>query len=93
MALTDDYNAALNPIVQAQVTSAFYITASNVYSESAQTAGHTTRAAFATEVANGKVNWQALIAATVAFGSLTSTSTDATVNNAVAALWSMFAGA
>lgn len=93
MAFTDDYAASQNPIVQAQVQMAFLAGAANVYSESTSTPGHTTRAAFATEVSTGKVPWQPLVMTVVAFASLTPTSTDAVVSNAVASLWSQFAGA
>ncbi len=93
MALIDNYTSALNPIVQAQVTTALYGYANNVYSEASTVTNHTTRAAFANEVVNGRVALQPLIATACAFASLTDTSTDTTVSNAVAALWNLFAGA
>lgn len=93
MALIDDYNASLNPTVQAQVSLALYAAAANVYSEVNTTPGHAARAAFATKLTTGQQSLTPLILATIAFASLTVVSPDTAVNNAVAALWSMFAGA
>jgi hypothetical protein len=92
MALTDDFAAALNPVVQAQVKTALYAYASGIISETPQPTDHTQRLNFATTVLNGSANFDSLILATCAFASLTSTSSDTTVSNAVAALWSAFAG-
>lgn len=93
MGLVDDYAASLDPRVVAQVTSAIYQVASNVYSEVSTTPGHATRAAFATQVTTGKQNLQPLILSAVAFASLDAASTDQTVTNAVSALWNQWAQA
>jgi len=93
MALVDNYSYANNPIVVAQVTAAIYAAAANVYAESTAVTGHVNRALYATEVVNGRINLQPLIYLVVAFAALTPASTDTAVNNAVAAQWSLFAGA
>ncbi len=93
MALIDDYAAAQDPRVIAQVTAAIYSIAANVYSEVSTTPGHPSRALFATEVVTGKQQMSPLILSACAFATLTSASTDTAVTNAVSALWSMWAQA
>jgi hypothetical protein len=93
MALNDLYLAANDPRVVGQVTAAIYQAAATIYTESNPPANHATRATFATKVATGTVSLQPLILSTCAFASLTTSSTDTTVNNAVASLWNLWAGA
>jgi hypothetical protein len=92
MAFTDDYTASLNPIVQAQVRAAFYAAAVNVFGETPPS-DHTQRVLFGTNVLNGNVNWLSLTLGVCAFAHLTTASSDTTVSNAVAAMWSAFSGA
>lgn len=92
MALIDDYAASLDPRVQAQVTAAIHAQAANVYGEAGTVTGHTTRASFATKVATGIINLQPLILDACSFATLSATSTDTAVSNAVAALWNEWAG-
>lgn len=93
MSFADSYAAANDAGVQAQVETALRFQASVVYSEGNSTPGHSTRAAFATQVLNGDANLQALVYSIVAYGQLTTSSADADVTAAVAALWSPIAGA
>lgn len=92
MALIDDYAAAQDPRVIAQVTAAIYAEAQNVYVETGVT-NHAARAVFATKVVTGQQNFTPLILSACAFASLTSASSDTTVNNSVASLWNLWAGA
>lgn len=92
MALIDNFAAAQDPRVISQVTSAIYLEAETVYTESGVT-NHAARAVFATKVVTGLQNLTPLILSACAFASLTAASTDTTVNNAVAALWNLWAGA
>lgn len=93
MGLIDDYAAAQDPRVIAQVTAAIYAAAENVYTESSTVTNHAGRAAFATKIATGEQNLQPLILSACSFAGLNSTSTDQTVQNAVAALWGLWAQA
>lgn len=77
----------------AQVTASIHLAASNVYAEANPPANHAARAAFATKVTTGQQSLGPLIVSAVAFGSLGAASSDISVNNAVAALWNMWAGA
>jgi hypothetical protein len=93
MSLQDDYAAAQDPRVVAQVTAAIYAAAANIYSEASTVTNHASRAAFATKIATGQQNLSPLILSAASFAGLTAASTDTTVSNAVAALWSMWAQA
>jgi len=93
MAFSDDFAASNNPIIQNQIKMALYEFASGIISETPQPTDHTQRLAFATAVLNGTVNWESLILAICAFGSVTTATTDASVSNYVAACWSAFSGA
>lgn len=92
MALLDSFAATKDPRVVGQVTAAIYLGASNVYSEAGSVTGHVTRAAFATKISTGGQSFDPLIQSACAFASLTSSSSDTTVNNAVASLWNLWAG-
>lgn len=93
--LADAYSAATHPYVQAQVTAAIYAAAANVYGEAGTVSGHASRAALARNVTTGAQSLIPLVYSVCAFASLASdtTNSDTTVNNAVAALWNMWAGA
>ena len=93
MALIDNIAASQDPRVIAQVTSAIYLAAETVYSELSSVTGHVARAQFASKVTTGQVALQPLIVSACCFASLTSASTDTTVNNTVATLWQMWANA
>lgn len=92
MALIDNFAAAQDPRVISQVTSAIYLAAENIYVETGVT-NHAARAAFATKVVTGQQSLVPLILSACSFASLTAASTDVTVNNAVASLWNLWAGA
>lgn len=87
-----DYNYSMDPIIQQQIKEAFKQYAEGVNAETPVPSDHATRLIFATNVLNGNVNWQELIEAVCAFGSVTTATTDAQVSNYVAAMWSSLAG-
>lgn len=93
MGLADDFTASNDPHVQAQVTMAIYAAAQNIYTEASPPTNHPARAAFATRVLSGQLPLQPLIASACAFASLTVSSTDTTVDDAVATMWNTWAGA
>jgi hypothetical protein len=92
VAYLDDYAASLDPRVQNQVKAAFYNFASGVVGNASPPADQAQRVTLATNVLNGNVNWESLILGVCAFAHLTAGSSDTTVGNAVAAMWSAFAG-
>ena len=92
MSHADDYAASLDPRVISQVTGAIMSYAQNVESEGTGVTGHTNRAGFAEKVVTGEEALQPLILSACCFASLSSISTDATVNNAVATLWNLWSG-
>lgn len=54
---------------------------------------HAARAYFASQVVNGRVSIPDLILSAVSFATLNDSSADATVSNAIATLWNLWAGA
>ncbi len=92
MALLDDYAAAQDPRVIAQVIAGIYAYLETMYAETGVT-NHAARAIFGTKVATGQQNLTPLILTACSFGSLTAASTDVAVGNAIAALWNLWAGA
>ena len=68
--------------------------AATVYAEATNTDGHVTRAAFASQVLSGNVNWNSLISSVCAIGEVTdSSSTDSQMEQLIQSNWSAFAGA
>jgi hypothetical protein len=92
MALADDFTAANDPRVIAQVTAAIYANLQNIESEAPATNGHANRLVLAKTIALGQQPLQPLIFSAVCFGSLTISSTDTAVSNAVATLWNLWSG-
>lgn len=92
MALVDNWAAAQDPRVIAQLTAAIYGYLQNVESEATATPSHSNRLVLANKIAIGLQPLQPLILSACCFGALSAASTDTTVNNAVATLWNLWAG-
>jgi hypothetical protein len=84
--------AVADPATFARAQAAWKNQAIAVYNEGPGVTNHAVRAAFATKVVNGTVSWMDLVGAVTAQG-VTSASTDANIDTAIASIWNALAGA